>query len=73
MHHDSEKSQAIRSSVTSLGLLKKKTKKKERKKMNKCVGVIFRTPTYNMIPMKLKAACSKRRCPCTARLDVLNH
>ena len=35
MHHDSEKSQAIHSFVTALGLLKKK---KKRKKMNKMRG-----------------------------------
>ena len=37
MHHDSEKSQAIHSSVTALGLLKKK-KEEERKKMNEMRG-----------------------------------
>ena len=52
MHHDSEKIQATHSSVTVLGLLKKK--KDER---NAWVA-IFITPTYNVIPMKLKATVS---------------
>ena len=51
MHHDGEKSQAIHSSVTVLGLLKKKDERN-------VWAAMFRTPTYNMIPMKLKAAVS---------------
>ena len=59
MRHDNEKNQAIYSSVTALGLLKKKKKKKKKKKDECNVWeAIFRTPTYNMIPMKLKAAVS---------------
>ena len=56
--YDSEKSHAIHSSVTALGLLEKKKKKKKKKKedeRNEWVA-IFRTPTYTVIPMKLKAA-----------------
>ena len=49
-----KKSQAIHSSVTALGLRKKKEEEDER---NVWVA-IFRTPTYNIIPMKLKAAVS---------------
>ena len=45
MHHDNEKSQAIHSSVTVLGLLKKKKKEDERNAWM----AIFRTPTYNVI------------------------
>ena len=54
MHHDSEKSQAIHSSVTALGLLIR------RRKMNEMRAwvAISRTPTYNMIPIKLKAVVS---------------
>ena len=54
MHHDNEKNQAIHSSVTAIGLLKKK---KERKKEDKRTAwaAIFRTPTYNVILIKLKA------------------
>ena len=48
-----KKVKAIYSSVTVLGLLKKKKKDKR----NVWVA-IFRTPTYNMIPMKLKDAVS---------------
>ena len=51
MHHVSEKCQAIHSSVTALGLLKKKKKEDERNVW----AVISRTPTLNMIPMKLNA------------------
>ena len=51
MHHDSEKSQAIHSSVTALGLLKKKEEQN-------AWAAIFRTPAYNVIPIKLKAAVS---------------
>ena len=48
MHHDSEKSQAIHSFVTALGLLKKKKEDEQ----NVWVA-IFRTPTYNVISIKL--------------------
>ena len=51
MHHDSEKIQAIHLSVTALGLLKK-TKEDEQNVW----AAIFITLTYNVIPMKLKAA-----------------
>ena len=54
MHHDSEKIQAIHSSVTELGLLKKKERKKDERN---AWAAIFITPTY-VIPMKLKAAVS---------------
>ena len=47
MHHDSEKSQAI---VTALGLLKKKKKEDEQNAW----AVIFKTPTHNVIPIKLR-------------------
>ena len=50
MHHVSVKSQAIHSSVTALGLLKKK--KDERNAW----AAISRTLASNMILMKLKAA-----------------
>ena len=52
MHHDSENSQAIHSSVTALGLLRKK------KDDRNVWAAISGTPTYNMIPIKLKAAVS---------------
>ena len=68
MHHDSEKSQAIHSSVTALGLL---TYLRRRKDEQNAWVAISRTPTYNMIPIKLKAAVSVDG-PCTACLDGLN-
>ena len=50
MYHDSEKSQTIRSYVTVLGLLKMKEDEWN------VWTAISRTPTSNVIPMKLKAA-----------------
>ena len=54
MHHDSEKSQATHSSVTALGLLKKKEDEDEWNVW----AAIFITLTFNVIPKKLKAAVS---------------
>ena len=34
--------------------------------------MIFGTPAYNVIPIKLRAAVRKRGCPSTAHLDGLN-
>ena len=50
MHHDSEKSQSIRSSVTVLGLLRKK------KDEQNVWAAISKTRTSNVIPGKLKVA-----------------
>ena len=50
--HDSEKSQAIHSSVTVLGLLRKK--KDERNALVAISGTLI----YNVIPIKLKVAVS---------------
>ena len=67
MHHDSGKIQAIHSSITALGLLRKK--KDERNAW----ATISSTPTDHAIPIyKLKVA-SKHGCLCTARLDGPNH
>ena len=51
MHHDSGKIQAIHSSVTALGLLRKK-KEDERNVW----AVVSSTPTYHVIPIKLKVS-----------------
>ena len=68
MHHDSEKIQAIHSSVTALGLLKKKERKKER--WTKCVGGdIYNTDLRDSDEIK---GCSKRGYPCIACLNGLN-
>ena len=66
MHHDSEKSQAIHSSVTALGLLKKK---KERR--TKCVGSNIQNTDLQRDSDEVEG-CSKRGYPCTACLNGLN-
>ena len=57
MQHGSEKSQVIHSSVTVLGLLRKKKEEEEEDERN-AWEAISRTPTYNVILIKLKAAVS---------------
>ena len=60
------KSQSIRSSVTALGLLKKK---KER--WTKCVGGNIQNTNFQGDSNEVKV-CNQCGCPCTARLDSLN-
>ena len=61
MHHDSEKSQAIYSFVTALGLLKK---------MMGGRWQYIQNTTLQCDSDEVKG-CSKCGCPCTARLDGL--
>ena len=68
MHRDSEESQAIHSSVTALGLLRKK---KEERRITKCMGGAIQNTNLQRDSDKVKG-CSKRGRPCTACIDGLN-
>ena len=65
MHHDSEKSQAIHSSVTALGLLKKK------ERWTNCMGGNIQNANFKHDSGVVKG-CNQRGHPCTAHVDGLN-